>query len=109
MGQDDLSALWQQAATAYKQKLSPEDLTEVLRISDPQTWINRLESSENKAYKPSSRRQKIRQGIERYGMFLAIFASAVPEASTLLWGSLELIQKVCSTPSLIAIVVILKD
>ncbi|EME41018.1 hypothetical protein DOTSEDRAFT_56068 [Dothistroma septosporum NZE10] len=86
------SSLWQRVINEYKSKLTQDELDVISRTSDPATLVVSLQASGSVA-QHSSRIQRVQSSIDKYGTILAVFGSAVPEASGLLWGSLGLLHK----------------
>lgn len=91
------SALWARAVSEYKEKLSQDDLHAVLSVSNSQELLRRLESSEIQISNHGTRMEKIRNGLEKYSVFLSVFGSALPETSALFWGSLDFLHQVYCT------------
>jgi len=96
MNQQGTFALWARAAKEYKEKLSVEDLQTVLALREPIDLIQKIQSSDSKAFRVDSRLEKIQHGIEKYSLFLSVFSSALPEAASLFWGSVDLVRQVCT-------------
>jgi hypothetical protein len=94
MSRHSTLTLWQKAAEDYEQRLTKDELEAISKVQHPDSLMAQLKSSSPTVYQ-ASRLESIQSGLNRYTQFLRVFALPIPEVANLLWGSIELIRKVC--------------
>ena len=102
------SKLWSRVLRDYKSRFQTNDLVYFEQFADPKTLARSLSiqasssSSASSSFSPSSsifsfkEGSPVLEGLKQFTALLAVFTASIPDVSNIVWGSISLINEVCT-------------